>query len=69
MLVLTRRKGEDIHIGQDIVVRVTNIRGGRVMLGIQAPGDVSVHRQEVAAVMKNLEQQTSWQLQERSRHA
>ena len=69
MLVLTRRKGEDVHIGQDIVVRVTKIRGGRVMLGIQAPGDVSVHRQEVAAVIKNLEQQTSSQLQERSRHA
>ncbi len=48
MLVLTRRKGEEICIGHDIVAKVNDIRGGRVRLGIQAPDHVSVDRREVA---------------------
>ena len=48
MLVLTRRKGEDICIHNDIVVTILAVRGDRVRLGIQAPRDVPVHREEVA---------------------
>jgi carbon storage regulator len=48
MLILTRGVGEDICIGDDIVVKVNDIRGGRVRLGIQAPDHVSIDRREVA---------------------
>mgnify|MGYP001575826419 CR=1 FL=1 len=47
MLVLARRVGENIVIGDDIVVTVVEIRGGKVRLGIRAPKKVPVHRQEV----------------------
>lgn len=49
MLILTRRVNEDIRIGQDIVITVTDIGGGRVQLGITAPRDVPVSRGELAA--------------------
>jgi carbon storage regulator len=49
MLVLSRGDGETIHIGNDIVITVVEIRGSKVRLGIQAPRDVDVHRGEVAA--------------------
>ncbi len=47
MLVLSRYCDESIYIGDDIIVTVVDIRGDRVRLGIQAPSDVSVHRQEI----------------------
>ena len=47
MLVLTRRVGERIHIGDDVVVTVVRIQGDKVRLGIDAPPQVVVHRQEV----------------------
>ena len=47
MLVLSRYRDESIHIGDDIVVTIVDIRGDRVRLGIQAPASVSVHRQEI----------------------
>lgn len=47
MLVLSRKKNENIRIGQDIVVTVVEIRGDKVRLGIEAPKEVPVHRQEV----------------------
>jgi carbon storage regulator len=47
MLVLTRRVGESIMIGDDVVVTVTGIRGGQVTVGISAPKEVDVHREEV----------------------
>jgi carbon storage regulator len=48
MLVLTRRKNEAIVIGQGIVVTVVAIKGNRVCLGINAPPEVPVHREEIA---------------------
>jgi carbon storage regulator len=48
MLVLSRKKGEQIVINENIVVTVVDVRGDKVRLGIEAPRDVSVHRQEVA---------------------
>ena len=47
MLVLTRRPGESIIVGQDIVVTVIEIKGGQVRIGIDAPREVQVHREEV----------------------
>jgi carbon storage regulator len=47
MLILTRRAGEAIHIGNDIVVRVLSIKGGQVRIGIDAPKGVDVHRDEI----------------------
>lgn len=47
MLVLTRKKDEKIVIGDNITLMVIDIRGDKVRLGIDAPRDVPVHRQEV----------------------
>lgn len=47
MLVLTRRSTERVMIGDDVVVTVLEIRGDQVRLGIEAPRDVQVHREEV----------------------
>lgn len=47
MLVLSRKKNESIIINNDIVLTVVEIRGDKVRLGIVAPKDVPVHRQEV----------------------
>ncbi|GAA0418488.1 hypothetical protein Aca07nite_06110 [Actinoplanes capillaceus] len=47
MLVLTRRAGESVMIGDDVVVTVLEARGDVIRLGIQAPRDVQVHREEV----------------------
>ena len=49
MLVLTRSRDEEIRIGDDVVVRVLDVKGDRVRIGIQAPTSVSVHREEVYA--------------------
>ena len=46
MLVLSRKKNESIIINNDIVITVVEIRGDKVRLGIEAPKDVPVHRQE-----------------------
>jgi len=53
MLVLSRYRDESIFIGDDIVITVVDIRGDRVRIGVQAPPDVSVHRQEVYDAIKN----------------
>jgi len=47
MLVLSRKKTESIIIGDDIVITIIEIRGDKVRLGIEAPKEISVHRQEV----------------------
>ncbi|MEV6629806.1 carbon storage regulator CsrA [Actinoplanes sp. NPDC051470] len=47
MLVLTRRAGESVMIGDDVVITVLEARGDVIRLGIQAPRDVRVHREEV----------------------
>ena len=53
MLVLSRYRDESIYIGDDIVITVVDIRGDRVRIGVQAPPDVTVHRQEVYDAIKN----------------
>jgi carbon storage regulator len=47
MLILTRRVGESVVIGDDIVVTVVEVRGDAVRLGIEAPRSVDVHREEI----------------------
>ena len=47
MLILTRRVGENVMVGDDIVISVIEVRGDAVRIGIQAPRSVSVHREEV----------------------
>ncbi|MEP3480515.1 MAG: carbon storage regulator CsrA [Fuerstiella sp.] len=47
MLVLSRKKGESIVIGDDIVVTIVEVRGDKIRLGIEAPRDVPVHRKEI----------------------
>lgn len=52
MLVLSRKKDEKIIIGDKITIMVIEIRGDKVRLGIDAPKDVTVHRQEVYEAIK-----------------
>jgi carbon storage regulator len=47
MLVLTRKEGERIALGDDILVTVVSIQGNKVRLGISAPGDVTIRRGEL----------------------
>ena len=47
MLVLTRKVGEQINIGDDIVVTIIEVSKGNVRLGIKAPKQVSIHRHEI----------------------
>jgi len=47
MLVLTRRKGESIILGDDVEVKILELHGSQVKVGIQAPQSLSVHRKEV----------------------
>lgn len=47
MLILTRRIGEAINIGGDVDLRVLNIQGEHVLLGVSAPATIAVHREEI----------------------
>jgi carbon storage regulator len=47
MLILTRRAGETVMIGSDVTITVLGIKGNQVRIGINAPKDVAVHREEI----------------------
>lgn len=47
MLILTRRVGETVMIGKDVTVTVLGVKGNQVRIGINAPKNVGVHRQEI----------------------
>lgn len=52
MLVLSRKAGQKISIGDHITVVVLECMSGRVRIGIQAPPDVAIHREEIAAIRR-----------------
>ncbi|OOF70381.1 carbon storage regulator CsrA [Rodentibacter caecimuris] len=59
MLILTRKVGETVLIGDDISITVLSIRGSQVKLGVNAPKDVSVHREEIyQRIQKSKNEQT-----------
>lgn len=47
MLVLSRKKGERIRVGHDIIVTIVEVRGDKIRVGIDAPDEVIIHREEV----------------------
>ena len=47
MLILTRKTGERVRIGEDVVVTVFGVNGNQVRIGVDAPRDVVVHREEI----------------------
>ena len=54
MLVLSRKKGQSIEIGDGITVTITQIKGNQVRVGIDAPPEVRIHRDELVAKEKDL---------------
>jgi len=53
MLILTRRVGEAVVIGEDVTVTVLGVKGNQVRIGVNAPKTVSVHREEIFDRIKN----------------
>ena len=53
MLILTRRVGETVVIGNDVDVTVLGVKGNQVRLGVKAPREVSVHREEIYKRIKD----------------
>ena len=53
MLILTRRVGESVIIGEDVTVTVLGVKGNQVRIGINAPKTVAVHREEIFERIKN----------------
>jgi carbon storage regulator len=47
MLILTRRAGETVMIGSDVTITVLGVKGNQVRIGINAPKDIAVHREEI----------------------
>jgi carbon storage regulator len=59
MLVLTRKLGESIAIDDHIKIRVVQIKGKQVRLGIEAPKDTKIHREEVYLAIQNQNEESS----------
>jgi carbon storage regulator len=55
MLILTRRVGETVMIGNDVTVTVLGVKGNQVRVGVDAPRDVAVHREEIFERIKREE--------------
>ena len=55
MLILTRKVGESVLIGNDISITVLSVRGNQVKLGVEAPKEVSVHREEIYQRIKQMQ--------------
>ena len=57
MLILTRRVGETLMIGDDVSVTVLGVKGNQVRIGVNAPKDVTVHREEIFERIKKEDNQ------------
>ena len=68
MLILTRRVGETVMIGNDVTVTILGVKGNQVRVGINAPKNVAVHREEIYERIKR-EQQGDSQGQSRTESA
>jgi carbon storage regulator len=59
MLILTRRVGETVMIGNEVTVTVLGVKGNQVRIGVNAPKDVPVHREEIYERIKREQDQDS----------
>ena len=57
MLILTRRIGESLQIGDNVKLTVLSVRGNQIQLGIEAPPEVAVHREEIYERLKREREQ------------
>ena len=55
MLILTRKVGESLLIGDDVSITILNVRGNKVKIGVKAPKEISVHREEIYQRIKQAE--------------
>ncbi len=59
MLILTRRIGETLMIGDEVTIKVLGVKGNQVRLGVNAPKDIAVHREEIYEKIKEENRTTS----------
>ena len=55
MLILTRKVGESLLIGDDVSITILNVRGNQVKIGVKAPKEISVHREAIYQRIKQAE--------------
>jgi carbon storage regulator len=60
MLILTRRVGESVMIGNDVTVTVLGVKGNQVRVGIEAPKSITVHRKEIYERIQREQQMGEW---------
>lgn len=58
MLILMRRLGEELRIGNDVIVKIVNVIGSQVTVGVTAPREVRVHREEVYERIRTQQQKS-----------
>ncbi|MFW5730042.1 MAG: carbon storage regulator CsrA [Desulfonatronovibrionaceae bacterium] len=63
MLILSRRAGESIHLGDDIVISILGVKGKQVKVGIEVPEDTAVYREEV---FKRIQQENEMAISSRA---